>query len=375
MATASLDHTAKVWDAVTGQALLTLSGHSDTVYSVAFSPDGTRLATVSGDRTAKMWDATTGKVLLTLSGHTDMVTGVAFSADGALLATNSLDGIARVHALQIDDLMALGRRRISRSLTSAECERYLHQDRCPPTVMALGAIVEGHRRARVGDIDGAVASLREAWELDPQLAFDPEAETKSLTVAGLIAQGKGRARGGDVGGATESLQRARELNPSMTLTPQVAAARWAASALIERGGRLIEQGKVKEALASYDAAQAVDPELRISAGSWNHLCWRGSLRGYAAAVIAACEQAVKLVPEHGSFRNSRGLARALMGDYAGAIEDFKFSVEWSRQSVFLKPFGPKRQAWVAELEASRNPFDSATLEALRLSERTSVAGE
>ena len=67
-------------------------------------------------------------------------------------------------------------------------------------------------------MDGAVASLREARELDPRLAFDPEAEAKSLTVAGLIAKGKGRARAGDVGGATESLQRARELNPAITLT-------------------------------------------------------------------------------------------------------------------------------------------------------------
>ena len=64
------DQTAKVWDAATGRELLTLPGHTDAVFGVAFSPDGTRLATASGDQTAKVWDVATGRELLTLAGHT-----------------------------------------------------------------------------------------------------------------------------------------------------------------------------------------------------------------------------------------------------------------------------------------------------------------
>ena len=79
LATASADGTAKVWDAETGEALMTLSGHGDAVNSVAFSPDGKRLATGSDDKTAKIWDAQTGKELMTLSGHLDKVEEVAFS--------------------------------------------------------------------------------------------------------------------------------------------------------------------------------------------------------------------------------------------------------------------------------------------------------
>ena len=54
-----------------------------------------------------------------------------------------------------------------------------------------------------------------------------------------------------------------------------------------------------------------------------------------------------------------------MGDYQGAIEDFKFFVEWSKEHNAYEQHGSKRVTWIAELEAGRNPFDSATLQALR----------
>ena len=78
-ATTSQDKTAKVWDAKTGQLLLTLIGHTDQVAGIVYSPDGKRIATTSDDHTAKVWDATTGQLLLTLTGHTDAI-GAARSA-------------------------------------------------------------------------------------------------------------------------------------------------------------------------------------------------------------------------------------------------------------------------------------------------------
>jgi WD40 repeat protein/serine/threonine protein kinase/DNA-binding winged helix-turn-helix (wHTH) protein len=87
---------AKVWDASTGERVLSLKGHRLDVTDVAFSPDGHRLATVSNDGTARIWDARTGRVLVTLRGHGGWVMGVDFSPDGSRLATSSIDGTARV---------------------------------------------------------------------------------------------------------------------------------------------------------------------------------------------------------------------------------------------------------------------------------------
>jgi WD40 repeat protein len=58
-----------VWDAASGQELLTLKGNSNFVISIAWSPDGKRLATGSWDNTAKVWDAVSGRELLTLEGQ------------------------------------------------------------------------------------------------------------------------------------------------------------------------------------------------------------------------------------------------------------------------------------------------------------------
>jgi WD40 repeat protein len=96
IATASFDKTAKVWDSRTGRETLTLRGHQRAVQGVAFSPDGSRIATASVDKTAKVWDARTGRETLTLRGHQGMVQGVAFSPDGTRIATASYDKTAKV---------------------------------------------------------------------------------------------------------------------------------------------------------------------------------------------------------------------------------------------------------------------------------------
>jgi WD40 repeat protein len=98
LASASSDHTARIWDVASGACLLRLDGHRDDVNAVAFSPAGDRLATASFDGTGRVVDAASGALLAVLRGHDGDLNGVAFHPAGELLATASDDRTVRLFA-------------------------------------------------------------------------------------------------------------------------------------------------------------------------------------------------------------------------------------------------------------------------------------
>ena len=82
------------------------TGHSDSVWQVAFSPDGRRLATSSSDGTVAVWDVATGSRLYSLTGHTTDVQGLSFSPDGEILLSGSWDGDVGVWLTALSELAA-----------------------------------------------------------------------------------------------------------------------------------------------------------------------------------------------------------------------------------------------------------------------------
>jgi WD40 repeat protein len=94
---------ARIFDAATGDLLLSTPDQQGTVWSVAFSPDGDRLAT-SGEGPVRIFDAATGDLLLSTPDQQGTVWSVAFSPDGDRLATSG-DGPVRIFDAATGDLL------------------------------------------------------------------------------------------------------------------------------------------------------------------------------------------------------------------------------------------------------------------------------
>ena len=93
------DDTLKLWDATTGDEILTLTGHTGGVSSVAFSSDAKWIVSGDFDGALKVWDAKMGQEPLTLKGHTEWVWSVAFSPDGKRIVSASNDQTVKVWLL------------------------------------------------------------------------------------------------------------------------------------------------------------------------------------------------------------------------------------------------------------------------------------
>jgi WD40 repeat protein len=90
------DNRVKLWDIKTEQVIHTFKGHSDNVNSVAFSPDGKWIVSGSKDRLLKVWNTENGEEITSLKGHSDTVRSVAFSPDGKRIVSGSYDKTMRV---------------------------------------------------------------------------------------------------------------------------------------------------------------------------------------------------------------------------------------------------------------------------------------
>ena len=163
----------------------TLQDHSDSVYAVAFSPDGRLLASAGADRSVKVWEVATGQRLYSLNDAADWVYAVAWHPDGKHLAAAGVDKSIRVWEASTDGgrlvraqfahegpvsklayspdgktLFSLAKDRTLKAWDAATLTEKMTYPRQPETVLALAVRPDG-RQLALGRYDG-VAQLIDA---------------------------------------------------------------------------------------------------------------------------------------------------------------------------------------------------------------------
>ena len=314
----SEDGTATLWN-VFGQQVAQLDGHQDWVLCANFSPDGQLVATAGEDSTVCLWDLS-GRLIYRFETSQGAIYGMSFSPNGKCLATAGKDGTVRLWRVEsLDELLARGCDWLKDYfVTHPEALEKLEvcQNRFKP--------IEADRNlARAGDAENAsdkaipkgIAQCQKIPELFPPLNTALKKEVRQLAAKTLVAV---------------------------------------------IGEMLARQGDIEKAVAAYSEAQTLDPTIEIPASVGDNLCRWGSLWGNPAEVMEACETAVALEPQNGKFRDSRGLARALTGNIAGAIEDFQAFVNWTDNQERRS----QRQRWLDALRVGENPFTEQEIESL-----------
>ncbi len=123
------DGTWRAIEPTTGRVQSEAFAHPGGVEAVAISPGGTYLATGGVDAAVRVWDLRTGELLFGLS-RDQAIWAVAFSASGERLYAGGNDRIVTSYVIPSDELVAIAESRVTRSLTDAECARYLGTDGC-----------------------------------------------------------------------------------------------------------------------------------------------------------------------------------------------------------------------------------------------------
>eukprot|EP00741_Cyanophora_paradoxa_P005080 tig00000851_g4922.t1 len=221
----SRDRSVRVWDAETGAELLQLQGHTEYVNSVAVSADGKRIVSGSHDNSVRVWNAEAGETLLQLQGHTDGVNSVAVSTDRRWIVSGGRDKSVRVWDVE----------------TGAELLQLQgHTDWV--TSVAVSA-----DRKRI--VSGSLDNLVRVWDAETgETLLQLQGHTKMVFSVAVSADGK-RV----VSGSKDTSVRVWDAETGETLLNLEGHTEWVTSVAVSTDGKRIVSGSHDKSVRVWDA--------------------------------------------------------------------------------------------------------------------------
>ncbi|HEY8142870.1 MAG TPA: protein kinase [Kofleriaceae bacterium] len=280
--TASYDDTAALWR-LDSSAREHLFRHRDDINAAAFSPDGKRITTASKDHTAVVWDAASGEPLFQLTGHASGVTHAAFSPDGRQIATTSADATIQLWDAQ----------------TGARLARRLGHR---ATIRDVGFAPDGKRMV-TASLDGSAI----VWSTQPTSTTTLLAGHRGPITAAVIAPGGAHVATGGADGTVRiwDLATGRELVTLSGHSQMVQALKYSpdgtrlASAAADRTVRIWDQ-------RGSSPLQVLEAPV-VTAMDWsrdNQTLVTGSIDGAVRIWSTGSGQMVREIPAHGEAQVS-----------------------------------------------------------------------
>lgn len=362
--TAGRDGSVRFWRLGDGAEVGRLL-QGNTILDLDLTADGRFMATTSADYVVRVWSLESNS-LVGLVPHAAATQSLALGTDGKLLATVDANNQLSVWRLDQERLLADACERVDRNLRWDEWQQYLgdaaYRRTCTERPLHASFMQAAFEMAQNGEPRQAREQLLRAQELDPTMHLAVDEELLAMS-RHLDSHGESLAKKEEFAQAVRSFEAAAQLAGADPYDYEQRARLLATDEKLEAAMDLVRAEQTDEALDLIGQAISIDPSIEIPVSAWNSLCWYGTVYGHADKVLGACDKSVDLAGDdvRGFVADSRGVARIVVGDTAGAIADFETLIAWTADKEAFAELAVERQQWIDALSAGKNPLEGLNL--------------